>query len=128
MKILVVGAVAMLAAALVLAWIATFAKLIAIPTVKGLVKDYNSLIRAHIDLMMMALLCFSFFNLRIPLSIGACVLVVIGGFSNPSLFLIRSFYPDAGKHLIMKAYRTVSFTITTVGYSWIIVEVIGTIL
>jgi hypothetical protein len=124
MKILVVGAVAMLATTLVLAWTATFAKLIAIPAVQDLVKDYHSLVRAHIDLMMMALFCFSFFNLRIPLSVGACVLTVIGGFSNPSLFLIRAFYPDAGKHLIVKAYRTLSFTITTVGFSWILVEVI----
>ena len=125
MKILVVGAVGMLAAALVLAWTATFAKLIEIPAVKDLIKDYNALIRAHIDLMMMALFSFSFFNLRIPLPVGACVLLVIGGFTNPSLFLIRALNPDAGKLLIVKLYRTVSFIITTLGFSWMLVAVIG---
>ena len=124
MRILVLGAISMLAVALLLAWTATFAKLMVVPTIQALVKDYHSLIRAHIDLMLMALFCLSFFNLRIPLPLGACVLVVIGGFSNPSLFLIRAFYPDAGKFILMRAYRTVSFSVTTIGFLWMMAAIV----
>ena len=45
MDVLLTGAVGMLFSALVLAWIATFAKLIVVRPIQALIKDYGSLIR-----------------------------------------------------------------------------------
>jgi hypothetical protein len=41
MNVLLIGAVGMLFSALVLAWVATFAKLIVVQPVQALVKDYG---------------------------------------------------------------------------------------
>jgi hypothetical protein len=48
MTILLKGAACMLLVTLVLAWTATFAKLIVVHPVQSRIKDYGSLIRAHI--------------------------------------------------------------------------------
>jgi hypothetical protein len=118
MKILLAGAAGMLLSALVLAWVATFCRLIPFPPVARLIKDYGSLIRAHIDLLMMALLCMALYAIRVPLPVEACWLVVIGGFTNPSLFLLRAIAPQQQISVARKAYRTASFATTTVGFAW----------
>ena len=118
MKILLAGAAGMLLSALVLAWIATFCRLIRFEPVAGLIKDYGSLIRAHIDLLMMALFCMALYAIRVPLPAEACWLVVIGGFTNPSLFLLRAVDPRTQIGPLRKAYRVASFATTTVGFAW----------
>jgi hypothetical protein len=119
MNILIKGAVGMLFAALVLAWVATFAKLIAVRPIQARIKDYGALIRAHIDLLLMSLLCLTLYSVRIPLPTAACWLVVIGGFTNPSLFLLRALDPEAPSTWIRKTFRLASFTTTTVGFGWV---------
>jgi hypothetical protein len=119
MNILIKGAVGMLFAALVLAWIATFAKLMVVRPIQARIKDYGALIRAHIDLLLMSLLCLALYSVRIPLPTAACWLVVIGGFTNPSLFLLRALDPEAPSTWIRKTFRLASFTTTTVGFGWI---------
>lgn len=118
MKILLAGAAGMLLTALALAWIATFCRLIPFEPVARLVKDYGSLIRAHIDLLMMALLCMALYAIRVPLPVEACWLVVIGGFTNPSLFLLRAIDPSPQIGPARKAFRVASFATTTVGFTW----------
>jgi hypothetical protein len=119
MNILLNGAVGMLFAALVLAWIATFAKLMVVPAIQARIKDYGALIRAHIDLLLMSLLCLALYAVRIPLPTVACWLVVIGGYTNPSLFLLRAFAPEAPSTWTHKTFRLASFTTTTVGFGWV---------
>ena len=118
MNILLIGAVGMLFCALVLAWVATFAKLIVVRPVQGLIKDYGSLIRAHIDLLLMCLLCLAIYAIRIPIPGAACWMIVVGGFTNPSLFLIRALYPDAPMTWRRQTYRLISFVTTTAGFGW----------
>jgi hypothetical protein len=50
MNVLLIGAVGRLFSALVLAWVATFAKLIVVQPVQALVKDYGSLISVPCNL------------------------------------------------------------------------------
>jgi hypothetical protein len=114
----------MLLSALVLAWIATFCRLIPFEPVARLIKDYGSLIRAHIDLLMMALFCMAFYAIRVPLPVEACWLVVIGGFANPSLFLLRAVDPRAQIGPVRKAYRVASFATTTAGFTWVAVSIL----
>ena len=127
MKILLAGAAGMLLSALVLAWVATFCRLIPFEPVARLIKDYGSLIRAHIDLLMMALLCMALYAIRVPLPIEACWLVVIGGFANPSLFLLRAVDPRPQIGATRKAYRLASFATTTVGFVWSAVAILQAI-
>jgi hypothetical protein len=119
MEILLRGAACMLLVALALAWLATFSKLLPIAAVQRLVKDYGALIRSHIDFMLMALFCMAFYTLRVPVPTLACWLVVIGGFSNPSLFLLRSVIPSASGWQGIRLLRAASFTITTIGFGWV---------
>lgn len=119
MNVLLGGAACLMIAALVLAWAATFAKLIVVAPVAALIKDYGALIRAHIDLLLMALLCLSLYAIRLPLPETACWLIVIGGFTNPGLFLIRALDPVERPSLPRRAFRLASFGIATVGHGWI---------
>jgi hypothetical protein len=124
MSILLGGAAYMLIAALILGWLATFAKLIRVEPVAALIKDYGALIRAHIDLLLMALLCLGLYAIRLPLPSVACWLVVAGGFTNPGLFLIRAFNPVARPTLTRQVLRLASFSITTAGHGWIAVAIL----
>jgi hypothetical protein len=118
MNILLDGAVAMLFAALVLAWVATFAKLVPLPPVQRCVKDYGALISAHIDFLLMALLCMALYALRIPLAHAACWMIVTGGFTNPGLFLLRAFHLGTTASWYRTAYRLLSFGTATIGFGW----------
>lgn len=124
MNILLAGAASMMIAALILAWVATFSKLMVVQSVAALIKDYGALIRAHIDLLLMALLCFSLYATRLPLPSAACWPVVIGGFSNPCLFLIRALDPRPSPGLPRKVFRMTSFVITTIGHGWIATSIL----
>src|SRR5579862_2946750 len=118
MNILIEGAVAMLFAALVLAWVATFVKLVPLQPVQTLVTDYGALISAHIDFLLMSLLCMALYGLRIPLAPAACWLIVTGGFTNPGLFLLRAFHLGTTASWYRTAYRLLSFGTATIGFGW----------
>jgi hypothetical protein len=66
----------------------------------------------------MSLLCMAFYAIRIPLPTAACWMVVIGGFTNPSLFVLRALNPEAPITRSRKAFRLASFLITTIGQGW----------
>ena len=119
MDVLLKGAVGMLLASLALAWVATFARLIVLRSIQIRIKDSGALVRAHIDLLLMSLLCMAFHAVRIPLPTAACWMVVIGGFTNPSLFIFRALNPDATPTWRRKTFRVASFLTTTIGNGWI---------
>lgn len=95
MEILLIGATILIVAALLTAWLMTFARWFPIPGIEGgFLKDYNTMIRAHIDYVLMALFCLGFYAIKIPLAVTACWLVVIGGIANPTIFVIAAFDPQ----------------------------------
>jgi hypothetical protein len=65
-----------------------------------------------------AALGFSLSSLNAPLPRVACWLIVVGGFTNPSLFLIRAVVPGGRAMAARRAYRLCSFLTTTTGFAW----------
>jgi hypothetical protein len=119
MDILLKGGVALFGAALAMAWLGTFARWFPIKGVDGgFVKNYEVLVKAHLDFLLMSLFCLVFYALKTPLPLAACWLIVIGGFTNPGVFVIVAFLPDAWSRLWMRAYTGVSFLVTTIGFLW----------
>jgi len=124
MEILLKGGVVMVFTALVMAWLGTFARWFPIRGVDGaLIKDYGLLVKAHIDFILMSLFCFTFYGVaktaNIELPIEACWLVVIGGITNPGVFVIAMLKPDFWQHVWVKVYTGLSFVITTTGFIWV---------
>lgn len=120
MEILLIGATILIVAALVAAWLMTFARWFPIQGIDGdFLKDYNTLIRAHIDYVLMALFCLGFYAIKVPLAVTACWLVVIGGIANPTIFVIAAFDPQFWEKTHWKIYTLISFIIATTGFLWV---------
>lgn len=124
MEILLKGGIAMVAAALMLAWLGTFARWFVVKGIDGgVVKDYHLLVKAHIDYILMALFCFAFYGVAksggFILPVAACWLVVIGGMTNPSIFVIAMLNTDFWNRTVWKVYTAISFIVTTTGFVWI---------
>jgi len=126
MEILLIGAVLMFFAVLISAWLMTFARWFPIQGIDGeFLTDYKALIRAHIDFALMALFCLAFYAVKVPLSVTACWLVVIGGISNPGVFVIAAFDPNFWEKTVWKVYTAISFVITTLGFGWVGVNLLS---
>ena len=120
MEILLIGAVLMIFAVLASAWLMTFARWFPIKGIDGeFLTDYKTLIRAHIDFALMALFCLGFYAVKVPLSVTACWLVVIGGITNPCVFVVAAFDPKFWEKSHWRIYSAISFVITTIGFGWI---------
>ncbi|HEY8085344.1 MAG TPA: hypothetical protein VIE69_07050 [Methylophilaceae bacterium] len=125
MEILLKGGMTMISIALVMAWMGTFARWFVIKGLEGgIIKDYGLLVKAHIDFILMSLFCFAFYAVAkssgITLPTEACWLVVIGGITNPTVFVIAMLKPNHWEYTLMKIYTAASFIITTTGFFWII--------
>ncbi|BBL70981.1 hypothetical protein [Methylogaea oryzae] len=128
MEILLKGAVVMIVAALAAAWLMTFARWFPIQGVDGgFLKDYKTMIRAHVDYILMALLCLGLYGIKIPLSVTACWLVVIGGFTNPTVFTIAAFKPDFWEHRWARMYTAASFAVSTAGFLWVSKDILAAV-
>ena len=77
------------------------------------------MIRAHIDFALMALFCLGFYATKVPLPVLACWLVVIGGITNPCVFIVAAFDPNFWEKPLWRVYSLVSFIVTTIGFVWI---------
>jgi hypothetical protein len=124
MEILLTGGVTMVFTALIMAWLGTFARWFVIKGVDGgIVKDYGLLVKAHIDFILMSLFCFAFYgvakSLGITLPLGGCILVVIGGMTNPSIFVVAMLDVKFWEKLGWKIYTALSFIATTTGFLWV---------
>jgi len=117
MEVLLIGAVACMTALIVSAWLMTFARWFPIEGIdENFLVDYKTMIRAHIDYALMALFNLGFYGSGVELPIFACWCVAIGGFTNPSVFVVASFDPDFWNKKIWKVLTAISFVITTVGF------------
>ncbi len=117
MEVLLLGAVACITALIVSAWLMTFARWFPIEGIDGkFLVDYKTMIRAHIDYALMALFNLAFYGLGIQLPVIACWCVAIGGFTNPTIFVIASFDTDFWSKTRWKVFSAISFVITTIGF------------
>jgi hypothetical protein len=126
MEILLTGAALMIFAVLASAWLMTFARWFPIKGIDEVfLVDYKTMIRAHIDFALMALFCLGFYATKVPLSVTACWLVVIGGLTNPGVFVIAAFEPKFWEKTIWRVYSAVSFIITTIGFMWVGIDLLS---
>jgi len=81
------------------------------------------MIRAHVDYALMAVFNFSFFGAAmgagIELPVIACWCVAIGGFTNPSIFVVAALDEDFWDKMFWKVASGISFLVTTTGFVWI---------
>ena len=129
MDALLIGAVACATALILSAWLMTFARWFPIKGIDGdFLVDYKTMIRAHVDYALMALFNLGFFGAAkaagVELHAFACVCVAIGGFTNPTVFVIAAFDPDFWSKTKWKVFSAVSFVITTVGFMTICYQLI----
>jgi hypothetical protein len=118
MEILLIGAAACMAALILSAWIMTFARWFPIPGLDGKF-DFATMIRAHVDYALMAVFGLGFYGSGVDLPVIACWCVAIGGFTNPTIFVIASLDMEFWNKAFWKVFSAVSFMITTVGFVWI---------
>ncbi|MBF4989653.1 hypothetical protein [Methylophilus sp. QUAN] len=129
MEALLIGAVACTTALILSAWLMTFARWFPIKGIDGdFLVDYKTMIRAHVDYALMALFNLGFFGAAkaagVELHYFACVCVAIGGFTNPTVFVIAAFDPDFWSKTKWKVFSAISFVITTVGFMTICYQLI----
>jgi hypothetical protein len=117
MEILLIGAVACMTALILSAWLMTFARWFPIKGIdEKFLVDYKTMIRAHVDYALMALFNLGFYGSGVELPVFACWCVAIGGFTNPSVFVVASFDPDFWNKPMWKVLTAISFVITTIGF------------
>ncbi len=118
MEILLIGAAACMAALILSAWVMTFARWFPIPGLDGKF-DFATMIRAHVDYALMAVFGLGFYGAGVDLPVIACWCVAIGGFSNPTIFIIASLDMEFWDKSVWRVFSAISFMITTVGFVWI---------
>ena len=123
MEILLIGAAATISALIFSAWLMTFAKWYPIPGIDGTF-DFATMIRAHVDYALMGLFNLGFYGVAmgggIDLPVFACWCVAIGGFTNPTIFVVAALDEDFWDKTIWKVLSGLSFIITTIGFMWIV--------
>lgn len=120
MEVLLIGAAACSIALILSAWLMTFARWFPVDGIDGkFLVDYKTMIRAHVDYALMALFNLGFYGLGIDLPVLACWCVAIGGFANPTVFVIAAFDPDFWNKTKWRVYSAASFVVTTIGFIWI---------
>lgn len=121
MEVLLIGAVACATALILSAWLMTFARWFPIKGIDGaFLVDYKTMIRAHVDYALMSLFGLGFYGAAkaagVELPYFACLCVAVGGFTNPTVFVIAAFDPDFWSKTKWKVFSAISFVITTVGF------------
>src|SRR5690606_18216664 len=91
--ILIRGATLWLLMALVLAWcmVGLGFGVPVLPTIFG--GKFSRLLQAHLDFLLMSALIFGFYAARVPLPWHVRWAMVVGAFTNSSLFLMQAMFP-----------------------------------
>ncbi|MDD5581417.1 MAG: hypothetical protein PHY16_19385 [Methylobacter sp.] len=119
--VLIRGAALWLLVALVLAWCLVLRKLEA-PLITMIFKDFDRLLQGHIDFLLMSALIFGFYGARVPLPWSVRWAMVIGAFTNSSLFLMQSIFPGLNMPseglgpMAFRIFLMMSITLTTYGF------------
>lgn len=119
--VLIRGATLWLLTALLLAWCLVGHKL-QIPLITMIFHDFDRLLQGHIDFLLMTALILGFYGARVPLPWHVRWAMVIGAFTNSSLFLLLSMFPVLERpspewySLLYRTYLFTSISITTYGF------------
>jgi hypothetical protein len=106
---------------LVLAW--CLAAVRTSSSVKKLFPNYQSLLKAHIDYLLMTGLLMIFYLLFAQLHVSASPVILVamslGSLGNPAGFLALAVKPNLRQHPTSPfgAVMTISFALTTIGYA-----------
>lgn len=107
---------------LALAWCLTAARVLRVPAMQRTFPDTESLLKAHIDYLLMALLLFVSYLMFETLGVLPPSLILAsmcaGSVMNPAAFLVLAMQPKLGKEPggAFGMAVAVSFVLTTVGY------------
>jgi hypothetical protein len=119
--VLLRGAALWLLVALILAW-CLVGWAIGVPIIKSTFEDYERLLQAHISFLLIAALIFGIYAAKVPLPWHVRWSIVIGAFTNSSLFLFMSAFPilefQMGGWLerIFQGFMFSSMIVTTYGF------------
>lgn len=115
--VLIRGATLWLLTALALAWCMVGLNL-GMPGLPAIFPGkFTRLLQAHLDFLMMSALLFGFYAANVPLACSVRWAMVVGAFTNSSLFLLMAMFPilDAptpSNDMLVAAFR--SFTLASV--------------
>ncbi len=121
------GATLWLLMALFLAWCLVGTSF-GIPFMTMIFKGFHRLLQAHIDFLLMSALIFGVYSAKVTLPWHVCWSMVIGAFTNSSMFLFMSMFPilfDAKAEnfapegifpILFHFYLFASISITTYGF------------
>lgn len=122
--VLLRGAALWLLLALLLAWCLVGLKF-GVPFLQAIFAGKQSrLLQAHIDFLLMTALILGFYAARVPLHWTIRWSMVIGAFTNSSLFLLQAMFPvldspapaEGLPPMIFRLYLMSSLSITTYGF------------
>ena len=113
--ILVQAAMGVILIALLLAWTLVFSRAIPVAAIGGLIADYERLLQAHIDFLLMGALLLGFFaaGVRLPATVSGAM--AIGAYTNPAGFLYLAFWPDQITTPFL-VFSLASFILTSYGF------------
>lgn len=118
------GAALWLLLALILAWCLVGLNF-GLPVLPSLFTGkFTRLVQAHLDLLLMSALLFGFHATKIPLPRPVCWAMVVGAFTNSSLFLLQAIFPaldapptpDNALQAAFRIYAIASVTLTSYGF------------
>jgi hypothetical protein len=120
--VLLRGGALWLIVALILAWCLVTSKP-QVPVVINLFQDFDRLLQAHIDFLLMTALIFGIYAAKVPLPWHVRWAIVVGAFTNSSLFLLMSVFPILNGPpqpglgpAAFKLFTMASITVTTYGF------------
>jgi hypothetical protein len=119
--ILIRGACLWLLMALLLAWCMVALNFNVLPFKLIFAGKFTRLLQAHIDFLLMAALILGFYAAKVPLPWHVRWSMVIGAFTNSSLFLLMSIFPILDDHkvpppFIFQLYLFASLLTTSYGF------------
>jgi hypothetical protein len=118
------GAALWLIAALILAWCLVGLGF-GLPAFKDVFQGkYTRLLQAHIDFLLMTALILGIYATKVPLPWHVRWAMVVGAFTNSSLFLLQALFPvldgapptDGALHTSFLVYLMASLTLTSYGF------------
>lgn len=119
--VLIRGATLWLLMALLLAWCMVGLNLGVGPLKAFFAGKFTRLLQAHLDFLIMSALIFGFYAARIPLPWHVRWAMVVGAFTNSSLFLLQAIFPGldnpaAPPPTIFQIYLFASIVMTSYGF------------
>lgn len=127
--VLIRGGALWLLVALILAWCLVGHKM-QVPLVTAIFHDFDRLLQGHIDFLLMTALILGFYGARIPLAWHVRWTMVIGAFTNSSLFLLLSMFPILEQpsmelhSLLYRSFLFASISVTTYGFGMAAITVL----